>query len=185
MPNKTSIQATHTCYLTIPGLPSAACQAHIFPQLAHALLPIGQLCNHGCTATFTADAVSVHCNGSILLTGYSDPGTRLWKIPMNSTTVAPPTSPSPMQPKPHRALSAYHTSTQPDLIAFLHAAAGYPVPSTWIKAIDKGHYSTRPALLRKQSENICPSPWPPLRVISISNEKTSDPPKPSQYSTSN
>ena len=47
---------------------------------------------------------------------------------------------------PALANSAYHTSTQAEHVAFLHAACGYPVPSTWLKAIDKGHFTTWPGL---------------------------------------
>jgi hypothetical protein len=144
MPNKTTIQATHTCLLDIPGLPPSARQAHIFPQLAHALLSIGLLCDNGCTATFDADTVSITLNGAILLTGYRDPTSRLWKIPLGQTQAPSPRA--TLQPMPHQAYSAYHTSSQADHISFLHAAAGYPVPSTWIKAIDRGHYTTWPGL---------------------------------------
>jgi hypothetical protein len=48
-PNKTSIQASHTCLLDLPCLPCQARQAHLFPKLAHSLLSVGLLCNHGCT----------------------------------------------------------------------------------------------------------------------------------------
>jgi hypothetical protein len=35
---------------------------------------------------------------------------------------------------------------QANLVQFLHAACGSPVPSTWIKAIDSGHFATWPGL---------------------------------------
>jgi hypothetical protein len=37
-------------------------------------------------------------------------------------------------------------ATQQDLVTFLHATTGYPVPSTWINTIQAGNYSTWPGL---------------------------------------
>jgi hypothetical protein len=47
---------------------------------------------------------------------------------------------------PHLANSAYHTTNLIDHVMFLHAACGYPVPSTWTRAIDRGHFATWPGL---------------------------------------
>ena len=38
------------------------------------------------------------------------------------------------------ATAGYIPKAIPDLITYLHAAAGYPVKKTWIKAIQQGHY---------------------------------------------
>ena len=38
------------------------------------------------------------------------------------------------------ATAGYIPKAIPDLITYLHAAAGYPVKTTWIKAIQQGHY---------------------------------------------
>jgi hypothetical protein len=43
-------------------------------------------------------------------------------------------------------LSTLAHQTAGDRIAFLHAAAGYPVVSTWLKAIAKGYFTTWPGL---------------------------------------
>jgi hypothetical protein len=59
MPNHSRIQATHTCQINLPDLPTKACEAHLFPNLAHALLSIGLLCDHGCTAIFDKQHVKI------------------------------------------------------------------------------------------------------------------------------
>jgi hypothetical protein len=143
LPNKTKIQATHTCQLNIPGLPTTATQAHIFPQLAHALLSIGLLCDHGCTAIFDQQTVNIHYANQIIMTGYRDPHTNLWVIPMDTPTPNNHLGPANTE---HLANSAYHTSALPELVQFLHAACGSPVPSTWIRAIEQGHFATWPGL---------------------------------------
>jgi hypothetical protein len=79
MPSHSRIQATHTCQIYIPNLPTKACEAHLFPNLAHALLSIGLLCDHGCTAIFDKQHVKISYENAIILPGYRDPETNLWK----------------------------------------------------------------------------------------------------------
>ena len=143
MPNLQTIQATHTCQLDLPGLPPGARLAHKFPHLAYPLISIGQLCDNGCNATFDAKMVHIYHDNLIILSGNRDPHTRLWTLPL---TKAQPPAPDVLLSDAHQAHSAYHNTSQIDHIAFLHAACGYPVPSTWIKAIDHGHFATWPGL---------------------------------------
>ena len=144
LPNRQTIQATHTCELDQPQLPGGARTAHKFPHLAHPLVSIGQLCDHGCSATFTAAEVRVTLHDQLVLHGHRDPSTNLWTIPLQHT---PPTSHSLHRPSPTAsANSAYHTTNLTDHVSFLHAACGYPVPSTWTQAIDRGHFATWPGL---------------------------------------
>ena len=60
LPNHGVMKSTHTAQLSLPFLPPEACKAHIFPCLASgSLISIGQLCDYGCTATFTTTTVVV------------------------------------------------------------------------------------------------------------------------------
>ena len=53
LPNGSHMSSTHTQQLSIPTLPPAACVQHRFPAMkTTGLLSIGQLCDHGCSATF-------------------------------------------------------------------------------------------------------------------------------------
>ena len=156
LPNKTKIQATHTCQIDIPVLPPQARQAHIFPQLAHALLSIGQLCDHGCTAIFDHNNVKILHNNIVILHGFRDSGTNLWKIPLTQDHTGPTL---PIHTTAHaQANSAYHTSTQPELIQFMHPACGHPVPSTWIQAIQKATSPLGQASPPTQSQSISQNP---------------------------
>jgi hypothetical protein len=154
MPNHSRIQATHTCQINIPDLPSKACEAHLFPNLAHALLSIGLLCDHGCTAIFDKQHVKISYQNAIILKGYRDPDTNLWKVPLQPTAQPAPTWILPHTK--HRANSAYQTSTQTGLITYLHAACGSPGPSTWMKAIRSGHFATSPGLTAKLVKDKLP-----------------------------
>jgi hypothetical protein len=102
---------------------------------------------------FDWNKVEIWFQDTIILHGTQDPHTNVWIIPLQL--------PNPNQPPPRplpghlehqannatpQANSVYHTSTQANLIQFLHASCGSPVPSTWIKAIDNGHFATWPGL---------------------------------------
>ena len=52
--NGSHMYSTHTRKLNIPTLPPAECVQHRFPAMkTTGLLSIGQLCYHGCSATFS------------------------------------------------------------------------------------------------------------------------------------
>jgi hypothetical protein len=73
MPNGDTIASTHTATLNMPSLPHAARQAHILPGLAqHSLLSVGQMCDSGCSVTFTATEVTVKNGESTILTSLRD-----------------------------------------------------------------------------------------------------------------
>ena len=42
------------------------------------------------------------------------------------------------------------------LVRSMHAAAGFPVKSTWLKAIKKGNFATWPGLTYSNAANYCP-----------------------------
>jgi hypothetical protein len=64
MPNGTTIQSSHTCDLLLVDLPPQARKAHILPGLVHnSLISVGQLCDNGCSVTFTQEQVTIsRCN---------------------------------------------------------------------------------------------------------------------------
>lgn len=157
LPNRQQIQATHTCDLLLHTLPPGARHAHKFPHLAHPLLSISQLCDHGCIATFDSNQVRITHDDDTVLVGNRDPTTNLWTIPLQPAEEDFHMIDERMEdeglgyhgflrPQYHRANSAYHTTNQVEHVTFLHAACGYPVPTTWIKAIDNGHFATWPGL---------------------------------------
>ena len=59
----------------MPTLPSAAArQGHIMPEFTNNLVSIGQLCNEGCTATFTKLSVKIgDALGRPILLGTREP----------------------------------------------------------------------------------------------------------------
>ena len=47
--------------------------------------------------------------------------------------------------------SAYDLPSIEDLVRYMHAAAGFPVKSTWFKAIKKGNFESWPGLNYKNT----------------------------------
>ena len=125
-------------------------------------------------ATFTKTGLTItDAHGIPILLGTRNPTSpRLWKIditPQPSPHVLltahdqPRPSPMPSTMPPmhtaHRAtphVRAYDLPNTPALIAYLHAAAGYPVRSTWLNAIKRGHYRSWPGLTYTLASHYCP-----------------------------
>jgi hypothetical protein len=126
MPNGTTIQSSHTCNLLLTDLPPQARQAHILPGLVHSsLISVGQLCDSGCSVTFTHYQVTVSRNGKNVMYGSRDPKSRLWRVDLKNRC----------ETNQAQFNHAHDKSNQKDLITYLHAACFSPVKSTWISAI--------------------------------------------------
>lgn len=146
LPNNATLTSTHTAEIQLDGVPSGAMQAHIFPQLGNALISVGQLCDYGCETSFNATECNVTNRlGRCVLRGPRDQRTGLWRVDLAAPTGALP-SQNPQPPVQHELNSVYHTKTKRELVQYLHAACGSPVPSTWIKAIENGNFATWPGL---------------------------------------
>jgi hypothetical protein len=87
LPDGTIVKSTHICDLEIPGLPHVL-EGHIVPELTVAsLVGIRILCKLGCTVLFTDKACYVRYQGKVILTGYKDPSTDLWVLPITPNTI--------------------------------------------------------------------------------------------------
>ena len=136
LPDGSTIASTHTGLVPLPYVPASACRTHVFPSIkSGSLLSIGQLCDVGCIATFDKATVVVRFGHKIVTQG-TRTASGLWTVKIELPKVT----------HVGNHLSTLETQTASDRIAFLHAAAGYPVLSTWIQAIEKGFYATWPGL---------------------------------------
>ena len=87
LPDGSIVQSTHICDLEIPGLPHVL-EGHIVPDLTVAsLVGIRILCKLGCTVVFTDTACYVFYKKQIILTGYKDPSTDLWVLPITPDAI--------------------------------------------------------------------------------------------------
>jgi hypothetical protein len=118
MPNGTKIQSSHTCDLLLSDFPPQAQKAHILPGLVHnSLISVGQLCDNGCSVTFTQEQVKVSRDGKYVMYGSRDPKSRLWRVDLKQK----------FETKHVQCNHAHDNSNQKDLINYLHAACFSPV----------------------------------------------------------
>ena len=126
------------------------------PTFKHNLFGVGKLCDNGCRVLFDANAVTVFDNqsNSILLQGWRETtGAKLWRFSLlPEDHPAPPSGymASPM------ALNAGDLPSIGALVHYLHAAAGFPVKSTWLAAIKAGNYASWPGLTYANASKYCP-----------------------------
>ena len=156
LPNGEKLKNTHECYLPIPELPTESITARIFPGLHTAsLLSIGQLCDVGCEATFVKNNLKITYQNKIIVTGDRNFHTGMWEVtlPQSPDTLTgnqkipllPPPNPpcAKQQPNIH---SVFRLSTTSSAILYLHAAALFPVKTTWLRAIKNNFFSSWPFL---------------------------------------
>ena len=131
-PNHGVMKSTHTAHLSLPFLPPEACKAHILPCLASgSLISIGQLCDYGCTATFTATTVIVSHGGNQVCSGTRSHATQhLWCLDAVQSGQVPVT---PIRDdngtvSGNAANAMIPTATSRERVAFVHALCFSPSP---------------------------------------------------------
>ena len=129
------------------------------PGFKHTLIGVGPLYDADCTVTFTRAAVIVRdAQGIPVLTGWREQsGPRLWIIALQPGKSNLPNMPHDANRTTLEAYSAYDLPSVEALIRYFHTAAGYPVRSTWLKAISVGNYSTWTGLTLANATKYCPS----------------------------
>ena len=76
---------THICDIVIPGLPTVL-TGHIMPNMTtSSLFGIRILCKLGCKVLFDNNKCQVIYNNKVILTGYKDPVSNLWTLPIWTT----------------------------------------------------------------------------------------------------
>ena len=143
--NGSTISSTHQGTVSLPHLPPNAINSHLFCDITANLLLVGQLCDLGCTAVFDDKQAVITKDNHVVLQATRSLQDRLW----HATVTHQANNTQEVDPVRHIASYVVKHQTVEDRINFLHACAGYPVPSTWCKAIDNGNYATWPNLTSK------------------------------------
>ena len=148
---------TRTLHLLLSKLPKAAREAHAAPTITNNLLSVSVLCDAGCQVFFHEHGCEVTFNGETILRGWRDFITNMWRvslIPDGGNNIIPANDASEITsavPMPDfLANSIYECETTNQLIHFYHATMGFPVTSTWCKAIDAGYFRGWPSLTSKR-----------------------------------
>ena len=72
-------------------------------------------------------------------------------------SISPLSDNNPQQETTLDACSAYDLPSVEVLVIYFHAATGYPVRSTWRRAIEAGNFASFPGLTLANAKHFCPS----------------------------
>ncbi len=148
-------QAKFVTQLPFKDLSAQAMQADTFQDFPSSLMSVGKTANDGTISIFTKDGVTVHKETDVLITCKGEPnliGVRdeqgRYRIPLiQQQGQWQPQQPSKQAQKCLRqANSVYDLPSTEQAIKWMHAVCGYPVKSTWLKAIKAGNYIGWPML---------------------------------------
>jgi hypothetical protein len=146
------------------------------------LLGIRILCKAGCKVIFDDEKCQVNFKGNTILTGYKDPSSNLWMLPIfqgeeglwttprsnlvvSESTPSQPgpckgcTPPPPFVPLPELVLFLYPRTTKANAVKFMHQSFCNPPITSLIKAINAGFLRSAPHLNAKSIQKyLMPSP---------------------------
>ena len=128
----------------------------IVPDLHHnSLLSASKFADAGYVTVLTADEVLIYddkdyfqrIDCKAVLRGWRDPTSGLWRVTLEPH-VAPHKSEYVLLDKKTEdsIANVYDLPTTEQVIRYLHACAGFPTKSTWLKAIKRGNYASWPHL---------------------------------------
>ena len=151
------VKSAATDILPIPQLAAdLPTTGYIMPSFTNTIIGIGPICDADCKVLFTKNnVVVISPEGKTILTGWREKNLpKLWcfalkpngqgKIYTTKNLITP------------AARNAYDLPSLEALVRYIHAAAGFPVKSTWIKAIKKGNFATWPGLTYSNAAKYCP-----------------------------
>jgi hypothetical protein len=139
LPNRATMESSHTAEFDIPELNAAASKAHVLSGMAnHSLLSVGQSCDEGYIVTFKNASVTV-CNSqeSQIMSGPWDLDTGLWRINLKQDNQH---IPEPI------ANNMYELRNTGAVVHYLHKALFSPTKSALLQAVNDGHLITWPGL---------------------------------------
>ena len=144
-----------------------ASEVHITPDItSNSLMSTSKFADVDYITIFDKDEVNIYDSNDVKITvtrgailrGWRCPTTGLWRVPLvptmrkenvnnvNTQTALlskPPTEFLPNRPPPTEAVAnVYELKTQPEMIRYYHAAAGFPTKPTWLAAIKNNHYAS-------------------------------------------
>ena len=143
-------QGEHKVDLPFDGLSTSARTGNTFNRFQESLMSVGKVNDDGNISIFTKDDVTVYneedvlitCKGQPILIGVRDNNGR-YRIPLDQRRQGQwrPRVPTKAESlRLARASSVYELPSIEQGIKWMHAVCGYPVKSTWVKAIKAGNF---------------------------------------------
>ena len=114
---------------------------YIMPTFTNTLIIIGPICDANCTVVFKKqDVTIISPEGKPILQGWIEKKLpRLWRFALkpNDRGEQKYTTTNQKRPEAH---SVYDLPSVEALVRYMHAAEGFPVKYTWLKAIKNGNF---------------------------------------------
>ena len=182
--------------LPFKQLSNKAAKADSFQEFPTSLMSVGKTCDDGNLSIFTKDGVTVHkehdvlitCKGAPILIGVRDEQGR-YRIPLiQQRGQWQPRAPSRSVNKAlQQANSVYDLPSVEQAIKWMHAVCGYPVKSTWLKAIKAGNFMGWPLLTTENVKKYYPETveTPKGHMNQARKNVRSTKPKPTPFETCN
>ena len=150
-PTGATIKSSAAALLPTQNLPLEARKAHVYPGLRYkSLISVGQMCDAGYAAVFTADKAiivkkeQVTVQGPTTMEGHrNEQSDHLWTTTLSNNVN---NDNKPQSTLAAHANSVYALRTIPDIIKYHHQSLWSPTTLTWTQAIDRGHFLTFPGL---------------------------------------
>ena len=165
LPDGRKIVSSHICDVHIPGLPTIL-TGHIMPDMTTAsLFGIRILCKAGCKVVFDDGKCQVFYNNKVILTGFKDPVSDLWTLPVlpddSHRTSHGATHHSSSDPihddAPSEVASfSYHRTTKENNVKFMHQSLCNPPKPSLLAAIRRGFLRGAPHLNLKSVAKYLP-----------------------------
>jgi hypothetical protein len=170
LPNGESIKTTQTVDLPFKHLFPGTRHAYVLPHLTtHSLVSVPKLADAGYTTVFHPGYLGmiIHSKRSIsiwqqckpVLQGWRDEN-GLWQLGYNGLTLMSKQVKQIISPNGTRlqetTANAYSLPSIAQVIKHQHAAAGFPVKETWLKAILCGNCVSWPGVTATNVKKYCP-----------------------------
>ena len=130
---------------------------YIIQSFTNTLIGVGPICDANCTVIFKKkDVTLLSPEGKPIIRGLREKKLpRLWRFDLkpNNKNIKDYTTTNYKSPVAH---SAYGLPSIKALVRYIHATAGFPVKSTWLKEIKKGNFETWPGLAYTNDDKYCP-----------------------------
>ena len=150
--NSGSSQAKHVTSLPFKQLSAQANQADSFEDFPHSLMSVGRTADDGTISIFMKDGVTIHKEQDVLIKCQGDPiFIGIQDEHQHRGQWQPRKSSKHARKALERANSVYDLPSIQQAIKWMHAVCGYPVKSTWLKAIKAGNFVGWPLLNEKTS----------------------------------
>ena len=163
--NGSTSMGKHATTLPFPLLSQTAAAADSFDDFPTSLMSVGKTSDDGTISIFTKDGVTIHkeqdvlitCHGRPLLIGVRDEQGR-YRIPLvqHRGQWQPRIPSKKARTVLSQAHSVYDLPSTEQAIKWMHAVCGYPVKSTWLKAVQAGNFIGWPLLTTKNVQKYYP-----------------------------